>query len=130
DAAAEDGPAAQFAAIGDAYLDWALSNPTHFQIISSREIMDFATPSPIRARNDAIRAEMIVLLEQMQTRGELHAQADLDQLVLAARAHVYGLARMAVDGHLPEWYDREPPRAAMRNALRLFLASILPAPAP
>ncbi|TJV14982.1 MAG: hypothetical protein E5Y16_33310, partial [Mesorhizobium sp.] len=47
---------------------------------------------------------------------------DFDHLVLAARAFVYGLARMAIDGHFPEWHPSEPPSLAVRKALRLFIS--------
>jgi hypothetical protein len=42
--------------------------------------------------------------------------------MLAARAFVYGLARMAIDGHFPEWHPSEPPSLAARRALHLFMS--------
>jgi hypothetical protein len=43
---------------------------------------------------------------------------------LAARAFVYGLARMAIDGHFPEWHPSEPPSLAVRRALHLFMSQM------
>ena len=119
-----DDPLAVFEAIGRGYLQWALANPTHFEIISSRTLIDFEASDSLRAQNDAIRRRMVDLLTQARERGQLVEGLDFDHLVLAARALVYGLARMAVDGHFPEWHSSEPPPQAMRQALGLFIGRI------
>lgn len=121
-------PAAAFEAIGQGYLEWALANPTHFQIISSRTLIDFEASASLRDQNGAIRETMVELLTRAQHQGWLASDADLDQLVLAARAYVYGLARMAIDGHFPEWHPSEPPPVAVRKALRLFMSQMLVPP--
>jgi AcrR family transcriptional regulator len=97
-------PIEAFEAIGQGYLEWAIGNPTHFQIISSRRMID--------------------LLTQAQQQGRLAPHTDFDHLVLAARALVYGLARMAIDGHFPEWHPSEPPSIAVQRALRLFMSQM------
>jgi AcrR family transcriptional regulator len=119
-----DEPMAKFEAIGQGYLEWALANPTHFEIISSRTLIDFESSEALRAQNDAIRRRMIELLTQARKRGELKDGLDFDHVVLAARALVYGLARMAVDGHFPRWHPAEPPLQAARQALALFVAGV------
>lgn len=113
-------PVAAFEAIGRGYLEWAIANPTHFQIISSRTLIDFEASDSLRDQNEAIRRTMIDLLSQVKQQGRLAPDTDFDHLVLAARAFVYGLARMAIDGHFPEWHPTEPPSLAARKALRLF----------
>ncbi|WP_201862774.1 TetR/AcrR family transcriptional regulator [Microvirga soli] len=118
-------PAVAFEAIGQAYLEWALANPTHFQIISSRTLIDFEASSSLRDQNRAIRETMVDLLVQAQQQGQLASGVDVDHLVLAARAYVYGLARMAIDGHFPEWHPSEPPAIAVRRALRLFMSQMI-----
>lgn len=35
-------PLNQIEAIGVGYLDWAISNPVHFKIVSARDVIDFA----------------------------------------------------------------------------------------
>jgi AcrR family transcriptional regulator len=120
-AAGHADPLAAFEAIGEGYLDWAIANPTHFQIISSRSLIDFEGSDRLRGQNEAIRRRMIDLLAQAQLQGRLARDVDFDHLVLAARALVYGLARMAIDGHFPEWHRSEPPTRAVRSALRLFM---------
>jgi AcrR family transcriptional regulator len=121
-------PAAAFEAIGQGYLEWALANPTHFQIISSRTLIDFDSSSSLRGQNGVIRETMVELLTQVQHKGRLAADVDLDHLVLAARAYVYGLARMAIDGHFPEWHPSEPPAIAVRRALRIFMSQMIVSP--
>ena len=117
-------PMVAFEAIGQGYLEWAIANPTHFQIISSRTLIDFGASDRLRDQNEAIRRKMTELLTQAQRQGRLPADADFDHLLLAARALVYGLARMAIDGHFPEWHPSEPPSLAARKALRLFMSQI------
>jgi len=123
-----DDPIAVFEAIGRGYLQWALTNPTHFEIISSRTLIDFEASESLRAQNDAIRHRMVQLLTQARERGQLIEGLDFDHLVLAARALVYGLARMAIDGHFLRWHPSEPPPQAMRHALGLFIGQMTASP--
>jgi len=117
-------PVAAFEAIGQGYLEWAIANPTHFQIISSRTLIDFDASDSLRDQNEAIRRTMIDLLTQAQEQGRLAPDTDFDHLVLAARALVYGLARMVIDGHFPQWHPSEPPSITVKRALRLFMSQM------
>jgi AcrR family transcriptional regulator len=123
-----DKPIAILEAIGQSYLQWALANPTHFEIINSRTLIDFEASDSLRSQNAAIRQRMIELLTQARERGQLIEGLDLNHIVLTARALVYGLARMAIDGHFPRWHPSEPPPLAMRHALRLFIGQITASP--
>ena len=67
---------------------------------------------------------MVDLLTRARERGQLVEGLDVDHLVLAGRALVYGLARMAIDGHFPRWHPAEPPPQAVRQALGLFIGRI------
>lgn len=123
-----DNPIAVLEAIGRSYLQWALTNPTHFEIINSRTLIDFEASDSLRTQNAAIRQRMIELLTRARERGQLFKGLDIDHAVLTARALVYGLARMAIDGHFPRWHPSEPPPQAMRHALRLFIGQITATP--
>ncbi len=123
-----DNPIAVLEAIGRGYLQWALTNPTHFEIINSRTLIDFEASDSLRTQNEAIRQRMFELLAQARERGQLVKGLDMDLVVLTARALVYGLARMAIDGHFPRWHPSEPPPQAMRHALRLFIGQITASP--
>ena len=117
-------PVTAFEAIGQGYLEWAIANPTHFQIISSRTLIDFNASNSLRDQNEAIRRKMVDLLTQAQQQGRLAPNTDFNHLVLAARAFVYGLARMVIDGHFPHWHPPEPPSLAVQRALRLFMSQM------
>ncbi|MDB5534862.1 MAG: TetR family transcriptional regulator [Hyphomicrobiales bacterium] len=116
-----DNPIAAFEAIGRGYLQWALANPTHFEIINSRTLIDFESSDILRDQYDSIRSRMIELLTQARRQGQIAKHIDLNHLVLAARSLVYGLARTAIDGHLPQWHISEAPGLAVQKSLRLFM---------
>lgn len=124
----DDQPMAGVEAIGRAYLGWALANPTHFQIISSRSLIEFASSESLQRENEGIRRLMVGLVTRARELGQISPETDPDHLVLASRAFVYGLARMAIDGHFPEWHVAEPPERAVHQALRLFIASVTLSP--
>ncbi|BBB98265.1 TetR/AcrR family transcriptional regulator [Bradyrhizobium elkanii] len=95
-------PLGRFRYLGIAYLRWAIKNPTHFEIISSRRFFDHDRSAGVSSDN----AELIGLTERTLAEafsaGQL-ATRDLRQVQIAGRALVYGFARMHIDGHLPRW---------------------------
>lgn len=100
-AVAEQPPLVRFAAIGHAYLAWASAHPTHFRVISERALIDYDGSETMLRSNAALRTLMQELLAEAFATGEDPQRLALARI--AARALVYGLARMAVDGHFPEW---------------------------
>jgi len=95
-------PLARFRSLGLAYVRWAMRNPTHFEILSSRRFFDHDKAAGVSADN----AELIELTER--TLAEAFAQGQLRSVNLktvqiAGRALVYGFARMNIDGHFPRW---------------------------
>ena len=101
-AAAPGDPLGRFRCLGLAYLRWAMRNPTHFEIISSRRFFDHDRDAGVSTDN----AELIGLTERTLAdafaRGQLR-KLDLKQVQVAGRALVYGFARMNIDGHFPRW---------------------------
>jgi AcrR family transcriptional regulator len=95
-------PLGRFRCLGLAYLRWAMLNPTHFEIISSRRFFDHDRAVAISSDN----AELIGLTERTLAEafaaGQLRSP-DLKQVQIAGRALVYGFARMNIDGHFPRW---------------------------
>jgi len=95
-------PLGRFRCFGIAYLRWAMRNPTHFEIISSRRLFAHDEAAGVSRDN----AELIGLIER--TLAEAFAQGqlrspDLKRIQIAGRALVYGFARMNIDGHFPRW---------------------------
>ena len=122
--AATGDPLARFRALGLAYVRWAIRNPTHFEIISSRRFFDHDKDAGVSADN----AELIELTER--TLAEAFAQgqlrsADLKAVQIAGRALVYGFARMNIDGHFPRWgvVELEAERTA-QAVIDLFIEGI------
>jgi AcrR family transcriptional regulator len=95
-------PLARFRCLGLAYLRWAIRNPTHFEVISSRRLFDHDNSAGVSRNN----AELIELTERTLAEafaaGQLRSE-NLKAVQLAGRALVYGFARMNIDGHFPRW---------------------------
>lgn len=119
--AADDAPGG-VRAIGLAFLEWAIRNPTHFEIISTRRAIDFQGSAYLVAQNRAIQERLAGFLAAAQAKGLLRSP-DIQLAQVTARAMVYGLARMLIDGQLPSWnVDDKQARAFMVSSLDLFLA--------
>lgn len=117
-----DDPLERFAAVGVAYLRWAIQNPTHFQIISTRNLIDWGSSEALKVDNAAIRALMEVALVEAKQSGLLRSD-DLLEAQIAGRALVYGLARMYIDGHFAQWgVDGETAERTSQNVLRHLIA--------
>jgi len=118
---------ARYAALGHAYLRWATRNPEPFRVLATRSLIDFEGSESLPGDNDRIRALMQEIVADGQARGQIRA-ADPAALELAAKALSYGLARMYVDGHFPQWgvAEGEVPEA-MRRVIDLFLELLTPA---
>ncbi len=119
-------PLDRFRAVGTAYLRWALGNPMHFRVVSDRSLIDLDGSEIFRRHNAEIQGLMNDLLDEARQRGMLR-QLDETLVPLAARALVYGLARMHVDGHLAQW-GVQPAEAERRlqAAFELVMGSLSP----
>jgi AcrR family transcriptional regulator len=117
-------PLGRFRCLGLAYLRWAMRNPTHFEIISSRRLFDHDRAVAVSRDN----AELIELTERTLAdafaAGQLR-QVDLKQVQIAGRALVYGFARMNIDGHFPRWGVAGPDAEQTAEAIiDLFIEGI------
>ncbi len=90
-------------ALGQSFLDWALSHPTQFRLVSSRHLFDFESSDSLRQNFGFVRALTMDLVRQAQVQKRLPATVPVEKMALALRASAYGLARMVVDGQLPQW---------------------------
>jgi AcrR family transcriptional regulator len=117
-------PLGRFRCLGLAYLRWAMRNPTHFEVISSRRLFDHDRAAAISSDN----VELIALTEQTLAEAFVAGQlrpADLKQIQIAGRALVYGFARMNIDGHFPRWGLAAPEAEQTAEAiLDLFIEGI------
>jgi len=120
-------PLDRFRALGTAYMRWVVRNPAHFEVISNRALIDFEGSESLRRHNAEIRSLMEQLLTESQQRARL-LRTDVKAISFAARALAYGVARMYVDGHLPQWdIPADGAENAFETAFDLFLEGIAPA---
>lgn len=119
----EEDPLLRFRELGYAYLKWAVGNPAYFRVISDRGLIEFAGSGSLQGDNAHLQQVMLALLERAEAQGLLRGARE--SIPLSARALAYGLARMYVDGHLPQWgVKRQGAMLAMRASLDQFIAGI------
>ena len=117
-------PLAKFRCLGLAYLRWAMRNPTHFEIISSRRFFDHDRAANVSRDNTELIDMTERALAEAFARGQLRA-SDLKQVQIAGRALVYGFARMQIDGHFARWGIPADGAERMAQAVvDLFIAGI------
>jgi AcrR family transcriptional regulator len=119
---------ARFRRFGVAYLRWAMRNPAHFEIISSGRLFDHDHAAALSQDNAELIEMTGRMLADALAQGQLRA-LDLKQVRIAARALVYGFARMNIDGHFPRWdvADAEAERSA-EAIIDLFIEGIAARP--
>jgi AcrR family transcriptional regulator len=119
-----DDPLERFRRIGLAYLRWAMRNPTHFEIISSRRFFDHDKSADVSRDNNELIGLTGRTLAEAFAKGQLRS-ADLRQVQIAGRALVYGFARMNIDGHFSRWgVDAAEAERTAEAILDLFIDGI------
>jgi AcrR family transcriptional regulator len=119
-----DDPLGRFRCIGLAYLRWAMRNPTHFEIISSRRLFDHDHADGVSRDNAGLIALTERTLAEAFAGGQLRS-VDLKRVQIAGRALVYGFARMNIDGHFPRWgVAGDDVEATAEAVLDLFIDGI------
>lgn len=119
-----EGPIKRFLAIGVAYLRWAFQNPTNFQIVSTRSLIDWDGSDSLRRDNEAVRSLLEGSMLDAQQQGLLKSD-NIVETQIAARALVYGLARMHIDGHFQHWAAAEQTgEQTAQNVLKHFVGLV------
>jgi AcrR family transcriptional regulator len=119
-----DDPLARFRAFGMAYMRWAMTNPAHFEVISSGKYFSHDQSEALREDNDELIAMTEQLLMDALAQGQLRS-SDLRVIKIAGRALVYGVARMKIDGHFPRWGVADAEADQMAEAIiTLFVDGI------
>lgn len=116
-----DDPVAQFSSLGDAYLDWAHSNPDQFRLMMDCRLVDALTVPILRRYTDSLSELMVRMLTRARDAGRLHPREDIPMLVLSSRCYANGVARMMVDGRLQEWVPGGEPLAVAKGLTRDFV---------
>src|SRR5262249_26831336 len=117
-------PLRRFRAIGLAYLRWAMRNPMYFEVISNGRLFNYEQSGALSDDNRAIMALVDHALAEAVGVGQL-AAGDVAKVRIAGRALVYGLARMAIDGHFARWgVDARRAEATAEAMLDFFIARV------
>jgi AcrR family transcriptional regulator len=120
----EKDPLLRFREMGYAYLKWAVDNPAYLRVISDRRLIEFDSSESLQNDNAHLQRVMLELLEQADAKGSLRS-GERNSIPLLARALSYGLARMYIDGHLPQWGVKQKDAvAAMETAMDQFVDGI------
>ena len=120
----EGDPLARLRALGIAYLRWAMRNPGHFEIISSGRLFDYDRSAELLRDNAEVIGAMAATIQQAAAKGLLR-DTDVGRVQIAARALVYGFARMNIDGHFPRWgVARADAEATAKAIVDLFIDGI------
>jgi len=119
-----DAPLQRLRALAVAYFRWAMRNPAHFEIISTRSAFDHQTSVSVAQDNAELIAMTERLLAEAARRGDM-AEIDLKAAQITGRALVYGLARMQIDGHFPRWgVAADDVERTAEQAIDLFIRSL------
>lgn len=123
-------PMAQLKALGRTFIQWALHNPTQFRLVSSRRLFEFDGSASLPLHFDVVRNTTMALVARAQAQHAL-PPGRVEDLALALRALAYGLARMHVDGQLPQWrVQAEAAETHLLLALDLILDGLARPSAP
>jgi AcrR family transcriptional regulator len=120
-------PLGRLRSIGRGYLAWAHRHPAHFRIISARDQIDIAGSAALRQEIHEVRGATEQALVDAQAMGRIGRGVDVPTLALLARATVYGLARMALDGHFAQWNVAPDDEAAASAAALDLLVDLMAA---
>ncbi len=135
---AETGPNERFLAIGLAYVEFAVDNPTSYHLMFGSVIDDFSEYSGLRAAADDSFSIVLGLLRELIEAGGGAGQ-DLDILGGATWSAVHGIASLQISDMRTAVYKHEPLvtgepgpipsvealRANTQGALQLLLSGVL-----
>jgi hypothetical protein len=111
--------------LGRGYLQWAQRHPAHFRIVSARDLIDIEGSAALQHNIAEVRELTVQTLQAAQAQGQIAPALDAAALALLARATVYGLARMQLDGHFPQWDVASEAVPATMNATLDLLISLM-----
>lgn len=114
----------QFSALGSAYIDWAVQYRDYFRMTTDRLMVDPCQNTTLGRYHWAMRDVMAQILVRARENGQIAADTDIELLLLSARALIYGMARMVVDGHMPEWHPTDDPVHEVKRALAQFIEMV------
>jgi len=125
--AAESDPAFRAAAVGQAYLEFALKNPEHFRVMFRTELLNTANPA-LEAANRAPFAILEQALKAYDASVGINDEVGLPHRCLLAWSTVHGYATLCLEGALQKNYGVAEDAALTvgRGIILLLGPSLLP----
>lgn len=127
-AAAGPDPGAQLRAVGEAYLEFALAQRAHFQLMFRNDRLEQEDPKLQAAAAAAFEQLRATLTDYLRARG-CDDVVDLDARLLLAWSVVHGFATLLLEDQLRAFRGARSPagfaRAAGPEVLRLLEAALL-----
>lgn len=90
-----------FEAMGQAYVQFAVANPTHFRVMFSRFIDREPADPQLATEGAGAFTALVHAVAELQRAGQLRAD-DTELMARHIWAVVHGVANLAIDGQLPE----------------------------
>jgi AcrR family transcriptional regulator len=109
-------PAAQFQALGVAYVEYAAAHPAILRVMFSPEVADKSRHAGLKRAADALYGLLVESIRRGQGAG-LVAKGDPEDLAFTAWSLVHGCATLIVDGQLA---GESPKRLAEASTRVLF----------
>jgi len=120
--------AALLAAVGDAYIGFALDNPGRFDVMFRRDLFDLDDPDYL-AEGDAAWALLDDTIRRAVAEGRA-APEEADILACMAWSMVHGFAALWLSGRMESRMQGEDPQALARRINQMFVDYLLQRRAP
>lgn len=114
----------QFNALGDAYLDWAYGAPMQFRLLADNRLINAEVAPQLMRYMHSLNELMARMLERARDAGNLSPDEDIPMMVMSSRTFAFGLAGMAIDQRIGEWYPDMDPLDTAKMVLRDFVRRI------
>ena len=114
-------PVAQFVALGVAYVDWAARFRQQFLMISNGRLVDIRRHPDLARYAAAVHDLMRRMLQRARDDGRVHADEDLEMMMLSSRIFIYGLARRLIEGRIESQSGEPLDRCTAHRVLRDFV---------
>jgi len=125
--ASESDPGLRAAAVGQAYLEFALGNPEHFRVMFRTELLNASDPA-LEAANHGPFAILVQALRDCDASVGVNDEGGLPHRCLLAWSAVHGYATLCLEGAIQQGYGVSKDAALVvgRDLVLRLVPSLLP----
>jgi AcrR family transcriptional regulator len=124
-AGAADG-AAEMAAIGRGYVQFAVGHPAHFEVMFRLDALNLDDPEFVVA-SEAAYGLLTATIERCRAAGRLHGRSP-EVVAVTAWSVAHGLSALWLSGRLAERITEQDPQRLAAAVSDLFVGAVLPPP--